>query len=291
MFENAKLVDAGIDYIRVTCNDELNGVRLRDHFWDTAEQDAQLGYEVQNGGAFGFVGKKSRHALWGVKKDWSMLQVSGRFAQRALAYAHEGTQCTRLDLQVTYQVEEGKVEETIRSLYNVACDHKGEEGMPVKVKMIEERHKAQTVYIGSRASDYFVRIYDKFEESGKEEYRNCVRVELEIKGRASKAIWQRMCTSEDGVGHLLNHLKKIVSKRGIVLPEHFKGKIPQMVFKREPMKEENQLAWLKRQISPTVTKLSALRGWIQPFSMLFDGALTTWDKHAILSAMVNVYGH
>lgn len=291
MFENAKLVDAGIDYLRVTCNDERNDGRFRQQFWELAEQDQALGYEVQNGGAFGFVGKKTRHALWGKKQDWSMLQVSGRFAKHMFKLAQEGTQATRIDIQETFHVGEGEVEKTIRTLYNQACAHKGEEGCPVKVKMIEERHRAQTVYIGSRASDYFVRIYDKFEESGKEEYRGCVRVELEVKGRASKALWKAMV--EDGVliSQLLDHLKKIVSKRGIEIPAVGSGTAPEIVFKKDQSREENQLWWLRHAVMPTVTRLAGLRGWIQPFSMLFEGACNEFDRHAIMLALVNVFGH
>jgi hypothetical protein len=290
MFETAKLVDAGIDYIRVTSDDEQASAKMRDYYWRIAKEDKQKGYEEQVGGCFGFVGTKIRHALWGVKKDWRLCQVTGAAAKRCLKMCVEGTQASRIDVQATYYVGEENVGQALRSIYNAVCSHPNGKSRPVKVKLIEERYKAQTVYIGSRASDYFVRCYDKFEESGKEEYRGCVRVELELKGRASKSAWKHMLETADGVGWLLTILKQYVSKHGLELPDMPLKEIPEVVFKKEPTNEESQLMWLKRSISGTVTKLSATRGWIQPFSMLFDEALTTWDKRRILRALTDIYG-
>ena len=184
----AKLVGAGIDYIRLTSDNERARARMRMHYLAIAERDRADGHKEVKGGAVGFWGDKSRHALYGEKDNWAMLQVSGYESRNAYLLSNDSNQCSRIDLQLTYQVEDGKVQESMEKLYCQAVNHKKTEGKPWAVKRIQEDYATQTIMIGKRASDVYIRIYDKYEESKKEEYKNCIRFELELKGRMSKAV-------------------------------------------------------------------------------------------------------
>jgi hypothetical protein len=291
MLHRAKLVDAGIDYLRVTSADRERQKQMFEYFRNIAALDEHEGYAVKPGGVFGFAGRKSRHALWGVKADWALVQSTGRFAKRGLQLALSGIQASRIDLQMTFRVSEGAVPSEIRDAYEEACDHKGVMGRPRAVKMIEERHQPQTVYIGRRASDVFVRIYDKFEESGKEEFRDCIRFEVELKGRAAKQLWQRMTSESLGIGFLMQLLKHILLERGIILPVDAFAVYPEMTFKKEPSSVEAKLAWMSRQVAPTVKKLVAEFGFITPFRVLFEQALTDFRTHRIMRMLSIVSGN
>jgi hypothetical protein len=234
---------------------------------------------------FGFYGQKTRHAVWGVKKDWALVQSSGRFAKNGLKLAMSGIQASRIDVQVTMRVDPGTVQQVLRGAYELACNAPNGGHRPREVRLIESRRRAQTVYIGSRASDMFVRCYDKFEESGDEEYRDCVRYEVEIKGRAAKALWEHMATTGSGVGFLVKLLVDVLRERGIELDITEFDNLPTLTLKKDKTTDEGRLAWLKRTVAPTVAKLSETRGWIAPFSMLFDLALNDFDKCGIMRAL------
>lgn len=286
----AKLVDAGIDYIRVTSEDKREKGRMLDYYRAVRGRDEKLGYEEKSGGAFGFLGKKVRHALYGDKKEWGMVQVSGYEAKRSMVLANRGTQATRIDLQLTFQVETGTVEATIRSAYESACDAKHLKKRPPNVRLIESRRAAQTVYLGARASDIFFRIYDKHEESGKEEYVNCVRFELELKGRLAKALWQKWV---EGTGTLLESLEMVVAmllERGVAVPNPDLQAMDILRLKRSASSLEATVGWLAQNVAPTVARLSASHGWIFPFSLLFQTATNDLDRVRIMRMLGIVWG-
>jgi Replication initiation factor len=290
MFQQAKLVDAGIDYIRVTSEVFTRQQQMFLFYHTIAMRDMVLGYEQKPGGAFGFVGKKTRHALWGVKKTWAMVQASGSAAKTALRIALPGTQSSRLDVQATFRIDQGTVGMAIRNAYEAACAHVRPKARPLKVVLIEERHAAQTCYIGSRASDIFIRIYDKYEESGKEEFKDCIRFEVELKGRASKAVWKKLVYDGWGVGDLLSLLFELLQERGVDVPCKDFDAHDIIVLKREKTTLESTLAWLSTQVSPTVRKLAGEVGWFSLFSILFHDALAEWDRLRIVRSLAFIWG-
>ena len=286
----AKLQDAGFDYVRVLSEHAGPQEVLRQVYGEVRQHDEDLGYSEQKGGAFGFYGHKTRHALYGSKKDWQMLQISGYAAKRALRLTQEGTQASRVDLQLTYQVGEDQVEKWIRKTYNDACAHEDTQRRHLQVNMIESRHRAQTVYIGSRASDIFFRCYDKFAESGKEEHRGCVRFELELKGRASKALWQQFITGEQTLRSALQMVITMLKERGVSVPCEDIDEQDIRLPPRQATKEESTYAWLARQVGPVVKRLTQSSHWMYAFNALFDGAMTEWERKRIVRTLAIYWG-
>jgi Replication initiation factor len=285
-----KLIDAGIDYIRITSPGRRRAGKMMGYFQRVVRNDQKLGYDVVRGGAFGFWGDKIRHALYAEKEEWSMLQVSGYEAKRALELAYEGTQATRIDIQATWQLEGQTASECLREAYEHACEQQNPGHRPRMVKLIEERHACQTVYIGSRASDIFIRIYDKFAESGKEEFKNSVRFEAEIKGRASKALWERIKQDNLNVRDLLSMLLGLLAERGVAVPEPDFDIQDMLLVQQRTTEPSRKLAWLASAVAPTVAALTATHGWSLLFSVLFDNACTEFDKRAIIRALSTCWG-
>jgi DNA relaxase NicK len=285
-----KLTDAGLDYLRVTTQDRGCKANFARYYARVALQDAKLGYKQKTGGAFGFIGQKTRHALIGDKGDWQMLQVSGYSAKSGWFLAHDGSQASRIDLQLTVFVGELCVEQVIRDAYNAACKHIRSKSRPIEVTMIEKRGKAQTVYLGKRSSDIFCRIYDKFEESGKEEHRGCVRYEVELKGRASKACWQSLVLHKTNFAEMLQSVIACFAERGVLIPVEDVSEHDIQFPKPEPTTTDNTLAWLQRQVAPTVKRLTEEFGYITPFRILFETALTDFRAHRIMRMLSVVWG-
>ena len=288
--EEAKLTDAGIDYLRVTTQDRAAKNSLMRYYRQVRERDEKQGYKEQNGGAFGFVGKKCRHALFGEKREWAMLQVSGYEAKLGWQVAGEGTQASRIDLQLTIWVGSGEVSNQIRRDYEAACRHVRPKARPIEVKLIESRGRAQTLYLGSRSSDVFCREYDKFEESGKPEHEGCVRYEVELKGRASKALWAQLVLGKTSLRKLLELVMVLYGERGIKLPIEDLDEQDIRIPQPEKTKTEDTLMWLNRQVAPTVARLVGEMGYITPFRVLFEQALTDFRKHRIMRMLSVVWG-
>jgi DNA relaxase NicK len=146
------------------------------------------------------------------------------------------------------------------------------------------------VYIGSRASDIFFRVYDKFEESGKEEYRGCVRFEVELKGRKAKELWAAVGEGKVNIHQMLSMLISLLAERGVQVPSGELEAIEPIRFKKEKTLEENTLAWLSRAVAPSVQKLASSHGWFLLFSVLFDESLNFLDKQRIMRSLALVWG-
>jgi hypothetical protein len=92
--------------------------------------------------------------------------------------------CTRIDVQVTIKTPHGY---NPFSVYGIQKDL-----TPGKVTIIESP-TGSTIYIGSRTSDKFLRLYEKHYEDG--EY---LRLEFEFKGKLAKAIYETMRATNAG---------------------------------------------------------------------------------------------
>ena len=288
--ENAKLIDAGIDYLRLTSNSAGGARRFLEYFRNVEKRDLQLGYKTQKGGAFGFLGDKVRHAMLGRKLDWYMLQVSGYEAKQGHMLANAECQCSRIDLQLTVFVGEENVAPTLRAAYNGACACASPERKHMRVNLIESRRKEQTVYIGSRASDIFFRCYDKFAESSKEEYRGCVRYELELKGRASKALWRSL---QEGSTDLATALQSVISMlfdRGVIVPVADITAHSVFLPPRQKTSLESSLTWLSKQVAPAIMKLARETDWMTLFSALFTSSMTKWEMQRTLRYLTIYWG-
>lgn len=286
----AKLVDAGIDYIRVTTTDAREQNKCSDYYLAIAKADKALGHKERAAGAFGFIGRATRHALMAYKKEWAMLQVSGSAAQESIMLVSERSQATRIDIQATILEGEEEVRGKMLSLYEEACDWKGYKGRPAKVTGVFNRHDVQTIYIGSRSSDWFIRIYDKFAESGKEEHRGCIRYEVEIKGRASKALWRLMAEKGKGVTYLLKVLETHLKRNGIEMPKTWlPSTCPQMpIIERTTI--ESTMAWLRRAVAPAYTRCAIELGWFAPLLEIVSNVLYDEEQYTLTSVMAQIWG-
>lgn len=282
---------AGIDYVTLTSTHNGAKSAYKKYFMDVANRDRQLGYKTVAGGAYGFYGQRTRHALLAEREDRAMLQVSGYEAQRTDSLMkHEG-HCTRLDIQVTVQCEEGEVPQILEYLYNASKTHPLARGHQPTLKRIEGQGGTETVYIGSRKSDVFIRLYDKGLESGEEEYKNCVRLEVELKGKVANSVW--IHCKDEGVGtrYLLQVLKHTLETRGVDVDWFtfpVDGRKPPH---KEKTRDEVTMYWWEHQVAPSIKRIVGEWGWQTPMRILFGKALTDHAWTAILNAWSLGYGN
>lgn len=88
-------------------------------------------------------------------------------------------------------------------------------GRPAKYKMIASQDGPETLYLGRRASDRFGRIYDKFAESSKECYRDCLRYELELKNETARTVALLLDADSDHYTQLAARVAEFVRNRSL----------------------------------------------------------------------------
>lgn len=281
--------DAGIDWLTLTTTNPRTKKGMYEYFGHIVAADLISGYAVATGGAHGFVGKRCRHALFAHRDDRSLLQVSGARAARTLTLCREGDNATRLDIQITVRVGQENVQKVLRASEKAFLTYTPKHGKRADVPFNGKNGKLQTVYSGSRSSDIFVRVYDKFAESKEEEYRGCVRFEVETKGKVSRALWAHMASTGAGTMYLLRVLVGILASRGLDLSGLALDAAPIPQPKEKPLKEERLLAWLDTQVSRAVARVSAARGWAVPFLVLFQHACNEVDRRVIMETLSIAY--
>jgi hypothetical protein len=98
---------------------------------------------------------------------------------------------TRIDLQATARFHRDVAALARYHAEDVARDQR-QGGIKRHIRLERSFGRGDTLYVGSRVSNYYGRVYDKYRESRDEQYRRCWRYEVECKGdgaqQARKAI-------------------------------------------------------------------------------------------------------
>jgi hypothetical protein len=128
-------------------------------------------------------------------------------------------------------------------------------------------------------------VYDKFAESGKEEYRDCVRFELELKGRISKAVWAKCCDGSLTLNGLLQMVIEEYKRLGVAMPEETLSEDVTEIPGRETTPIENTKAWLAKQVAPAVARIVSEYGSFTALQCLFHKAL----DQAALSGIIKLW--
>jgi hypothetical protein len=257
---------------------------MAEYFNGVLNDDKVLGFQPKRGGAFGFFGQKTRHALLAQKDDREMLQVTGKAAQRTIMICNAGDNATRVDIQVTVRVEPGKVREHMARVWGEACSAPKVRGHRPKPTFRGDESGYQTIYIGERSSEIYIRVYDKFAECGEEWARDCVRYEVEIKGKTSKALWEKCANDGLGTGYLLSVLRYVLERRGLDVAGIDWAVLPEAIPIKEKTSLERTRGWIVTQVAPALARMSAEWGWFTAFTVAFDRCLTGDDKTRIMNA-------
>lgn len=291
IFRDCIIKSAGIDWLTLTSTSPETKKEMEQCFRRVSVADHQLGYETNPGGAWGFYGLRARHALYATKEDRAMLVVSGKAAQQCVVLARPGDNATRLDVQVTIYVGEESVSDFLEMQFRQAETNGERRGQPVKPKATISPHRYETVYVGSRKSEVFVRCYDKFLESGDEAFRGCVRLEVEYKGDTSKRLWAHMAETGQGVWYLLQVLLSTLANKGLDVSMIDIEKQDIAKPARVRHRDEITIGWLATQVSSAVQRVSRSTGWWLPFCAVFERVCTEADKACILQSLALAWGN
>jgi hypothetical protein len=257
--------------------DYLTLTTFEEHDWQLNLADLyplEFGKDVKKGG---YSGKEWDGLFFGYgsqkgRKHY-LLTTFGEDAETILHRTSSSTaRCTRIDLQVTIRIPEYF---DSRNLYDKlqAKDTKWN-GRRLKPTLRQSGGGLDTVYIGSRTSQRFVRIYVKPDKNDQPAY---LRYEVEFKGKLADQVRRLIVSRETFARNILhgelNRLPIYVSRTLGRIRETLHGE--RYTVKPETVYiEGSTIAWLQDSVSPAVVRLlhshqdgivmrKLLRQWVQ----------------------------
>jgi replication initiation factor len=208
----------------------------------------------------------------GQRADGTVLRLSGDQADRWWKSTVEKCDnISRLDTQVTWTDDTYDTERGYEAL-NSAIYQRRNGGHPFKITHTAEYEGGFTLYLGSRASDRFGRLYDKWQESQEECYRNSWRYEIELKSDQALACAKQLATHAQPAQHVTSTVYNFFRERG-VRPPWSPG--DGQYFRRvhiPPPDDEKRLNWLGQTIVPVIEGLQT-RGLGEQVQQLLGGVL------------------
>jgi DNA relaxase NicK len=249
-----KVTGASVDWI--TCTSATKGARER--LWYVGNcmlHRAKLeGEDTTTWKANGYSGWACGSVSLGARKDGCILRVSGKQAgDEWLECFRASENCSRLDLAVDCQLN-SPVTALSRQIYRDAGHMPSVNGRKPMRSLIVSGDGGSTVYIGSRASEQYGRVYDKGIEQKVCQAGSWWRWEVELKGSHAMARAKQLESTDDR-GVLLMAL--VASWFRARAGHSFTStEVPLKIFFAVTLpSDDRKLRWLAHDVRPTVEKL------------------------------------
>lgn len=252
---DGQVIESRPDWLTITVADEVDRIVLERRAERILLDERAKGDDLRPLTWRGYDGGQTRHARYGQREDSDMLQLSGPLAAEHLgamvALAHN---VTRLDVCVTTKLP-GVSDVLIREAYDDGRAHADRQGRNVGYQLLEHSRRGSTLYVGARSSRAFGRLYNKFTESELGYYRDCFRYEVEAKGQLAGHLARDLVAAPDRDARIRSVVYDHFCQRGIA-PGFKRGNddLPLSPYRRRP-DDLSRLAWLQRQVAPTLKRL------------------------------------
>lgn len=258
-----EVVEAGVDYLSLSMsNDRPEYAQWCASGYDTLRLSEGLGNILKEGKCNGYEGFYCGGVFFGRRPDGAFLRVSGSLASRVFSRVYSiQAHVSRIDVQSTVRFPEynANISEVAYQDADTANSRLPEKRRR-KLTLWGSNDGGSTLYIGSRKSDIFLRLYNKDAESGEEFYQNCWRYEVELHNEAanSAALYlyeggrpqARACSST---------VWQVFHKRGVTPPYTRESEENALLPQSKPDTDvTRKLRWLQEQVAPTVTLLKGL---------------------------------
>jgi len=255
---------ATIDWITMTARDRLYREEFRKRFELFSEGFRLLGEKPKPWKFCGYTGLQVGSIRYGVREDSAIIVLSGSDAATLWrVFAPHMSNCTRVDLAVT--CETSRCYNKLLATYYQWIRQNGLSSQR-KHTLIQNTGRGQTLYVGSRTSDEFGRVYDKAAERGDPLHiGRWWRYEVEYKGEMAKILGQELLGAEGDKalpGLISDTVYAWFNRRDI--PPIWQKDQDGWLLEREAKVTDasRSLTWLTTQVKPTVMWL-VQEGWLR----------------------------
>src|ERR1044072_2340907 len=206
----ATIVGADVDWITSVCPQEGPEYKKCSDLALRIINDMEVqGDVVHSQNLYGYGGLKCGKVFFGSRVDSIVLQCSGDAARKYWrTVAETFPRISRVDLAVDCRIDPWDPD-SLRFAARDSVEHRTKAQHPWKIRFIDGKGAGDTCYLGSFNSDHFMRIYDKYAESGKEEYKDTIRYELVLR-RQNATNYSKRLVEYTG-NRLVEYMEKIVT--------------------------------------------------------------------------------
>lgn len=256
----AHKVVSGVDYLTLTCPRNAP-IASRVSVARAATRAAELqgeGKEKARARWYGYDGWQQGRIFFGEREDGFMVRATSAVANDlAFLLPSADLSISRIDVQVTVWYEEPAMM-LAKEMHAAACVSREtrQAARRMKIRLEDGSGDGDTLYLGSRSSAVFGRIYDKHKESSNASYTNAWRWELQVKDELADRLYTEVRSSDLPAAEITRTVGGWFAYRGAGIPglsdvqddctldEH-----------RPPSDDERSLMWLDRQVKPVLKRL------------------------------------
>jgi len=258
MESTATVIESQADWLTLTHPDwePISNFNLWSHAVLRAEESG--GNKRTPWGMKGYQGWHCGRASWGVRDQGAILCLSGDAAHQRLHTALDlATNVTRLDLAVTVRLDPPDTDLEARH-WREYYEWHAERHSTMKGTIVRGVDASHTMYVGSRQSELFLRIYNKDAESRNKRtrepdprYIGCHRYELEVKGDRARKLAHQVSLSPTPNGLVRGLVADYLVTHGIedsLVAESREAILPGF---RRRSDVDTKLDWLAHQVRST----------------------------------------
>ena len=251
-------IESGVDWMTCTGNSHRAWEKVQGMASSLWEEETRRGHKHFHQSRHGFSMSCAGGVQYGTGNGGWMVVLQSELARKFwMSFAAYSNHISRIDLQATvwYNSDQAGVIEGLYRDKQEATRKKGE----TNVTIILNGNRGDTVYVGSRASSQFGRIYDKYrQQKFAPYYENSLRWEVEYKKPLSGEVVMWMLNEHPNDDELASKVFSWFSLRGInppVLPRIGDTAI-QALAKVTPI--DKKIEWLRKTVRPVYRQLKLL---------------------------------
>jgi Replication initiation factor len=246
-------------------------------------QEERDGHELERARWQGYDLKCCGGAWAGAREDSALVRLSGECAgQHWYQLVRHAKKITRLDLAVTVRPDPPDPRLGAWHLGQVMRWRK-DRAQPFKVNYHGSPEGIQTVYLGSRTSTTYGRIYDKFAESEDDRWRDSWRYEVECKDVVATTLGRVLLGDVDRESAMRVYVHDWFRKHGVTARFPRPGGDVHAPSTRAQADDDRTLRWWDDQVAAVYARLAPKVGTRRMLSAL--GAGSGW--HVRRSLMEN----
>lgn len=285
----SKLVDVGVDYLTLTSRESTRYLEWKEAFNFCAAEEQARGNKWHDARLLGYEGEQCGHVFIGKRTDGYMARLSSGAADHyGLLFSPDACHCTRIDLQVTLEFEWPQPE-MLRKAYEFAKVQPVKNGRPPLYTRLENSLGGGTLYVGSRSSMRYGRIYDKGVEELSQVAGKTYRWELEVKDTLADQAVAMLTGGGENQRQILGILGDFFSTRA--LPVHWN--IPSMEehfeIPRVTIEDAGSLRWLAGPVAKTFARLAATVGFEEALRAVLASCCNETTDTAIIHTMAEIF--
>lgn len=273
MDDNKNVLSAGVDAFTCTSRSSIAADLMREAGHDAIELNKRRGDVSHEVNYHGYKGIRCGSAMYAVNDSGqALIEVKGSETMRTARKLY-GAQInvTRIDLQVTFRTRKDRPTLAVETADNMIEKRKEMVGKNwAKPSMYLGFGEGDTLYLGSRESGKFARIYNKWLQSKDKLYKHCWRAEIEYKKDDAPIIWCHGSKEDFNPIWVQSVLTTYFIGQGAELPIRQLAEVYIPGAGRNETDMERKLAWIKQSVYPTMQVLCD-NGYREPLmQMMLD---------------------